>query len=274
VRTALELHRGAGATLHVAHVAPQSAVLLAAGGRRAEYEKELKEALARLGARDGEFELHVQNGDTASALGRIAEGVSADVIVIGKRSPSAPLMAGHPLGGTAYSVITASARPTLVVTRPLPIPLRTAVVAIDNSQTTRGALHVALSWASALRNRDAEWQPTLTALHVDQGSADPTEKRHERELRHELDVLQRNATGWAGVRIDVERRESPDVVDAIAKYAAQSSADLVILGTRARADAEQRLGSVAAALTSQLDTAVLLVPPAVWRNHAADIDYW
>ena len=273
LRTALALSRGAGATMHVAHVVPASHELVAAEGRRAEYLAELRDDLARLGAREGDCELHVENGDTPAALGRIAERVGADVIVLGKRAADAPLLRGLPLGGTAYSVITASTLPSLVVMRPLAIPLRKVVVAVDNSETTRGALHVALSWTSALRDRDADRPPTLTVLHIDRGIAEKAE-RGERDMRHELDVLRRNAAGWAGVSIAIERRESRDVVGGIVSYSEDVGADLVILGTRARVEPEQRLGSVAAAVTSRLETPVLLVPPAVWRNHAADIDYW
>ena len=43
---------------------------------------------------------------------------------------------------------------SLVLAEPLRLPLRRVLVPIDLSETARGALMVALTWASALRSRD------------------------------------------------------------------------------------------------------------------------
>jgi nucleotide-binding universal stress UspA family protein len=64
-------------------------------------------------------------------------------------------------------------------------------------------------------------------------------------------------------------------VTAIIRFAQNHDADLLVLGTRGlSAKNLPGLGSVSDAVTGQLQTPVLLVPPAVWRNHAHEIDYF
>ncbi|MEO8337741.1 MAG: universal stress protein, partial [bacterium] len=140
----------------------------------------------------------------------------------------------------------------------------------------RGSLLVALSWSSALRKRTPTGAgATLIALHVDTG-ADPAgaSARMERSVEHDVELLQRNAAAWAGVTVEGITVTHPDPVTAISQYAVDSHAELVILGTRAsREHGESIWGSLSAAVTAQVSIPVLLVPPAVWRDHAHDIDY-
>jgi nucleotide-binding universal stress UspA family protein len=150
-------------------------------------------------------------------------------------------------------------------------------VAIDASEAARGALLVALSWASALRSSKAkEPDTTLTALHVESGETLSAADAHmKRTIDHELDVLRRSAGSWAGVSVEGATETNADPVKAITKYATDHEADLVVLGTRGlSADRALRLGSVSAAVTRQLREPVLLVPPSVWRDFARDIDYF
>ena len=132
---------------------------------------------------------------------------------------------------------------------------------------------MALSWTSALRARSST-DVRLTIFHVDTG-ADPTEEtaRLRQSTAHDADVLQRNAAGWAGVTVERLTIRDSDPAAAISRLAIDSGAELVILGTRASAEHGLSIwGSVSAAVTRQLSIPVLLVPPAVWRDHERDID--
>jgi nitrite reductase/ring-hydroxylating ferredoxin subunit len=136
----------------------------------------------------------------------------------------------------------------------------------------QGSLLVAVSWTSALRE-----QPTgaeLTVLYVDTG-ADLTgvSARMRRSAAHDADVLQRNAGAWAGVVVQKVTVEDSDPAAAISRHAVNAGTELVILGTRASAEHSSSIwGSVSATVTRELTIPVLLVPPAVWRDHIRDID--
>ena len=48
-----------------------------------------------------------------------------------------------------------------------------------------------------------------------------------------------------------------------------SAPDLIVMGTRGLGlDAVGRLGSIAASVIKAVDVPVLLIPPAVWEEHA------
>lgn len=89
-------------------------------------------------------------------------------------------------------------------------------------------------------------------------------------LERELDRIRGDAGRWAGVSIDEAVIHRDDVAPAIAGFADQRRADLVVVGTRGLGlDTVGRLGSVSAELLRLLRTPLLLVPPAVWIGHAA-----
>ena len=170
-----------------------------------------------------------------------------------------------------------SRAPCLAISKPLDLPIRKALVAIDRSATARGALLVALSWVSAVRAGAADGEnPTLTALFVDPGTNESgaTDTVGEKTIEHELNVLRRNAAAWAGVTVVSETIEGRDPAPLIASYAQDHGSELVVIGTRAPEHRDAALGSVSASVTTRLCIPVLLVPPAVWRDHAKDIDYF
>jgi nucleotide-binding universal stress UspA family protein len=276
-RTALDLSRASGAALHVVHVPTDDADLDADGEHRARNLGELDIALGRMRAGEHDFAMHVANGEAPSAIARIADELDADVVILGRRRMDEAVMPNRPLGGTAYAVMSRSRAPCLAITEPLEIPIRRAVVAIDRSATARGALLVALSWVSALRaDAPGGEHPTLTALYVDPGESDREAANAvgEKTIEHELDILRRNAEAWAGVTVVGETVEGRDPAPLIASYARDHGAQLVVLGTRAPEHREPGLGSVSASVTARTSIPVLLVPPAVWRDHAKDIDYF
>jgi nucleotide-binding universal stress UspA family protein len=86
----------------------------------------------------------------------------------------------------------------------------------------------------------------------------------------ELAILREDAADWAGVAVRGIRQKGEDAAQAVADYATDDDADLVVLGTRGHGlDDLARLGSVSAAITARVRIPMLLVPPAVWRAHAA-----
>ena len=136
---------------------------------------------------------------------------------------------------------------------------------------------MALSLVSAARAGNVgEEPPTLTALYVDPGASDVGSGGtvEQKTIEHELSILRRNAEAFAGVTVVGETVEGKDAATIIASYARDHGSELVVLGTRAPEHREVGLGSVSTSVTARLCTAVLLVPPGVWRDHAKDIDYF
>ncbi len=271
LRAASALSSASGSGLHVVHVAGG---VVAETGRRAEYRQELELSLARVGLQAKEARVHVVPGDPAVSIGKLADELSASVIVLGRRRDH-QLGVAHerPLGGTAYAVLLRARTPCLAITDDLRLPIRRAVVAVDSSTTSRGALVVALSWTSALRSREPDG-PVLTALHVERGAgASEQHARMKKDLSQELGALERSAGSWASVEVKSVTLPHDDPAECIARFVCEQDADMVFLGTRGLGDdGAGGLGSVAAKVTSSLTTAVLLVPPALWRDYARPID--
>jgi len=267
VEAARELALAAGAELHVLHASSatdDSAV-------RPDGEQAVRHIVEKAGAKPSEATLHLLPGDAVHVVRSLADKLRADVIVLGRhRERRAP---GLDMGSTALGVVTNSWAPCLVLSRPLRLPLERIVVPVDLSETSRGALVVALSWASALRGAAVSHGSAttesvkLTALFVDRDGPSGSEQ-HVQALDDTLSVLRREAGSWAGVGINgaVTPNSSPAV--AIVDYARAHQAELVVMGTRGRGlDSAPRVGSTSLEVTRRLDIPTLLVPPAVWEAH-------
>jgi nucleotide-binding universal stress UspA family protein len=275
IRTAVDLSRASGAALHVVHVTAAADDSLDEENRRTHDGERLDTELRRFG--DGEFERHLASGEPAASIAEQSDTIGADVVILG-RGPTNPSAAhDRSLGGTAHAVMSRSHALCLAIAAPLTVPVTNAVAAIDRSESARAALLVALSWVSLLRatTRGAE-QPTLTALYIDSGadSAASPGAVGSKTIEHELSVLRRNAGPWAGVIVLTETVEAKDPATAIAQYARDHGAGLVVLGTRRPEHREVGLGSVSETLVRRMETPMLLVPPGVWRNHTKDVDYF
>ena len=273
VKSAMRLADAAGAEVHIAYVSPDPSH----SGERSQIPEEgsaMSSFRERLGLSGSNPRVHIKSGDPATTLSALADEISADVIVIGRHRQRSARKSDTSVGSTAYDVVTRTLVPCLITSRSLEVPIRRAVVAVDSSETARGALLAALSWTSALRHPDSPGT-TLTALHVETGDPlSPPDAHRKRTVDHELDVLKRGAESWAGVSVIGATETSDEPVGAIVEFANEQEADLVVLGTRGlSAKKSSGLGSVSAAVTNQVDVPVLLVPPAVWRNYAHDIDY-
>jgi len=275
LESAASLAAAAGARLHIAHVVPADQT---DGGdaESSDSKAQMADTLRRVGVSAERQRIHIVTGPPEVALSDLAAAILSDVTVLGRHRKRPDLSPDAGIGNTAYAIASRALTPCLITSRRLNLPMRRIVVAIDTSETARGALLVALSWSSALRSPAAKDDPTLTALHVETGqSLSPDDAHMKRTIDHELDILRRSAGSWAGVSVEGATEADTDPVTAIAKYAKDCDADLVVLGTRGLSmDNASRLGSVSAAVTRQLEVPVLLVPPAVWRNYARDIDYF
>ena len=264
LRGARALTDASGGQLHVLHVA--------AGGS-AETTHSIESLLGRAGVASENVTMHRLAGEPSSVIRSLADRIRADVIVLGRHRGRAAKRPG--MGSTALAVVTNSWAPCLILSERLRLPLERVLVPLDLSDTSRGALVVALSWASALRaaerreRRDDSAGVVLTALVV-KSPARAGVGDDERSLDDELARLRHDAGAWAHVDIDAAVVWSNDVTGAIADHAGEQESDLVVLGTRGLGSgAVGRLGSVSLGVAQRLTTPILLVPPAVWTTHAA-----
>ena len=265
LRAAGELARASGANLQVVHATAAGARKDRAAGGEADAVRRLFE---RSDAKGSGASLEIVAGEPTHVIRSFADRIRADVIVLGQHRQGDQ----QRLGSTALGVVTNSWAPCLVLSQPMRLPLEHILVPVDLSNTSRGALFVALSWASALRktrkDRGGAGGDTaaLTALFVE-----PTKREASpRTLDDELERLRREAGTWAGVSVRSAVVANREIPQAIADYVGEHRSDLIVLGTRGLgSDAVGRLGSTALGVLDRVDQPVLLVPPAVWESHAS-----
>ncbi|HEY4215858.1 MAG TPA: universal stress protein [Gemmatimonadaceae bacterium] len=205
---------------------------------------------------------YVRRGDAAHAINILSDEIGADAILLGEYRKRREAQGRVVLGSTAMAVVTNAAVPCLVVSQPLQIPVDRTVAAVDLSDSARGTLAVALSWTSALRQRDTSQDTILTVLHV---SGSLLSDHRKRALEKLLASVRDEAGTWARTTIESVISEKADPTNGVVEYARDHRANLVVLGTRGLGqDKVGRLGSVSAEVMQQLDTPVLLVPPSMW----------
>jgi nucleotide-binding universal stress UspA family protein len=258
VTSARDLAMAAGAELHLLHVAGIDA-------QRSSVERELQQ----IGIPMDDAQLHLSVGDPTRAINLTADKIKADVIVLGPHREMSDGPRASGLGSTALAVVTNAAVPCLVTARALRLPLEHVVAAIDLSDTARGTLRVALSWASALRARRAE--PTLlTALHVMRAPSPEQTAARSRALEDALAPIHRAAGSWAGVELRTEIVPAENPADGVTRYAETQSAGLVAIGTHGLGvDPIGRTNSVSDNVMRRIVLPILLVPPAMWNRPAS-----
>lgn len=288
VRSAATLASAAGAELHVLHALDlesppyglkEGGPILTLPGRTAQAERELREEVGRLVPPAVPVHPRVLNEAPHRAIVEHASAVSAELIVLGPHRGGA---GARLLGTTADRVIRTAEVPCLIVRAPLTLPLRRVGVPTDFSVPSRGALHVALAWASWLGRPagDAAGEPAeLRVFHVgpahdpdDHASLDAAITRLlEEEVKEARDRVGTPATGPVGTAIAWD----PDRVTAIAAHAQSAGLELLVLGTHGRGGASRLLvGSVASGVAREADCPVLLVPPVLARRIVTGPGAW
>lgn len=204
--------------------------------------------------------MEVVSGVPAEAILKQAVTVDADVVVLG---PHRRVGTDAPMGSTAARVVRTAPCPCLVAAADLRLPLQRVMAPIDLSSTAGGALSVAVTWTSALRQPGSAAR--LTALHVAAG-ADPMVLRR---VQDEVERARGRAGGAAGAELVEQVITDSDPAAGIVMAAASADADLLVMGTRGIADASSGLGGVSAAVARSTPCPLLLVPPATWATQKA-----
>ena len=265
LRGARALATSAGAKLHVLHVTADERPPSSRDGENTRAAEIMHRLMDDAGIPAGAVTIHILNGEPAGAIRSIADSVHADVIVLGRHRGAT---VSETIGSTALRAVTNSWAPCLILSQPLQLPLTCLLAPVDLSDTSRGALVVALSWGSALRG--AKGRVALTALVVENARA--TRSGHspaKQMLNEELNRLRKDAGTWANVDVSGVVVSSDDVVTTIAESVSAMNAELVVLGTRGVGlDLTGRLGSVSLGVAQKTAASILLVPPAVWRSYS------
>jgi len=255
VHTASELARLSGSRLHVVR-ALENSEPVSAGDVEAHVR-------GVIGDSDLEIEVVVMRGPPGAVVGQEARRIGADVVVLGPHRHREQ----RALGSTADRVVRTSATPCLILPERLRLPLRHVLAPVDSSAGARGALAVALTWASALRDR--RHGTRVTALHIA-----PELMESEDDHDHASDVAALEAevesirTGLAGVaHVDVESVVLHNASEGqrIVRYAEEAGVDLIVIGTRGRSMTQAAiLGSTSSEVVREASGPVLLVPPEKW----------
>lgn len=195
-----------------------------------------------------------------------AAHVGADLIVMGPHRGAKPV-----LGTTAQRVARRGIAPCLIVKRPLRLPLRRVVAAIDFSLCSELGLEEAARWCSAFGDADSNGESTeLTSMHVIPPSNALAEYFAGIDevgllLEENVERAKRAAGHPERLNTRVAVRWSEAVDESIADFSAD--ADLLVLGSRGKGVIRRSLlGSVAAAATLLAKCPVLLVPQASVRS--------
>lgn len=136
--------------------------------------------------------------------------------------------------------------------------IRTIVVGVDGSRNSDRAASVAGDVAQATGARIV----AVHAVGILEGRPGPGEDRldHRALLRHDLETRWTETARRTGTRMRCELRDG-DAVGALLGAAADSSADLVVVGRHGhRSFPEQVLGSTSAAVAATATCPVLVVP--------------
>lgn len=282
VEAARMLATAAGAVLHVVTVAPRpgqddpdapAPPLRARAANDDQAARAAHRMLQKAGIALDEAAVHALVGEPTHIIGAVADEIQADVVVLGPHRETDPEGQKRRGLGTAIAVATNSAAPCLVA-RKMVLPLTHVVVADDLSDTSRGALRVGLSWASALRasRLSTDRKTQMTALLVVEPNTSPDEiAKLKARLEDHVEELRSEAGSWANVTVRGDVVVGAKAAEAIARYSEEHDVELLVLGTRGLGlDTVGRLGSVAADVAHTSNISTLLVPPAVWLELASD----
>ena len=219
----------------------------------------------------------IQNAPARAILQRASE-IGADLVVLGPHCTRR--LGDRFLGGTADRVVRNSAIPCLIVHRALSMPVRRVVAPVDLAEPSSKAVEHALTWSTALAPRtsgDPLPETQVRVLHVLPPFAQARENRYVHavvgpDLRHEIEQAMQRVPGASRLDVREEMIWGDDPAVAIAAFADREQADLLVLGTHGYGPARRALfGSVSSAVACDVAAAVLLLPPALWREEPAQV---
>ncbi|MDN5514696.1 MAG: universal stress protein [Pseudomonas sp.] len=217
----------------------------------------------RLGEQAGSVpRVIVGTGEAAAVIVEGAEGMGADLLVVGAHRKSA--LRDFFVGTTLERVVRSSHLPVLRVNGPVTHEYRHALLAMDLSRTSQQALkrlrELGLASLDDLHVASAV-EPVVAGAMMEAGiSAEVLENQRELQRQQLVERLDALGANLSQERLLVQIG-SPEGV--IGEALRQSGADLLVLGTHAREGASRFfLGSVASRLLASLDSDALIVPPA------------
>lgn len=253
LRTAAHLASLTNGQVHVVHAGDE--VHAGKKGGTAREEPVLRQWSDIAIARDVPVEVVVRAGPPGAIVGQESLRVGADVVLLGPHRGGV----GGTLGGTADRVVRSSSIPCLILPEELRLPLHRVLVPVDSSAGARGALAVALTWASALRHREKH-RTCVRALHVSPESE--AGRNAEHELGRVVDEVRQELSYIAGVDVESVLVHGESAGPTILEYADQNRIDLIVIATRgASMTSPAILGSVSSAVARNTRVPVLLVPP-------------
>lgn len=205
-------------------------------------------------------EARIMVGPPGALLVQEAARLGADVIVLGPHQPGRSR-----LGSTAYRVVLGSQTPCLMLPVRLSLPLKKVLVPIDGSASAQSSLHVALTWASALRPRESATEFLALSVESEEASSDIDAQA----LLNKIEAVCRPLNACTGIEPSskILKGSPPSVIlDAAESF----GADLIVMGTRGENVQHDPLGSVSREVVRRSTRPVLLVP-RVSDNHRADL---
>ncbi|HVR96629.1 MAG TPA: universal stress protein [Thermoanaerobaculia bacterium] len=284
VRAGLALARGAGARIHLLHVADVEPPVLgyeAAGllptfdeTQIAWRERELADQVRRLEISASELAgSRLVLGVPHRVIADVAHEVDADLIVTGATRANGP--ADRLLGSTADRVLRKAFCPVLVVRGDLPQPPRRVLAPVDLSPLGNDLFHCGLH---LLAGQAGQEPIHVKAFHVvsffealgwHKTETPPpsleTPEEMERLARTHLEAFLREAQADP-VAVEGDVRSGDPQIEILAELE-RNPADLVILGTHGRSGFDRLLlGSVASAVARQAPCSVLLIPPTAAKE--------
>lgn len=269
-----------GAKLHVLHVVDALVVSDVAGAisrspdelaREVDrHSRALLESTVRKAEIPSEVAFHVAVGVPIQEFVRKVRELSADLLVLGVRGASET---GHGTGRLAHRCVRKAPTKVLLVREGRRSAFRTVVACVDFSDNARRAVEQAVRVAVQDRSE-------LHLLHVYEGPwrrlkysgfriASDTESpkfqaQYVEALRAELEcAFAPHRADCEGLDVHLDLVEASDYSRGILAHTQEIGADLVVLGTRGRANLQYvLLGSTAERVVAETHCSVLAIKPA------------
>ena len=282
VRAGLKVARAAKARVALAHAyslhaayggapyIPDLAMDEVLEAERAGLRRQMESQAERLGIKPEELAgLQLGPAPAHQMLMETAKAIDAGLIVVG--AAESPRLAKL-FGSTADRVVRKATCPVLVVRHELAMPPARVLLPVDLSFLSAEAFHEGLEVMGLLSHEGN--LPKLEAMYVvtdfDRHLFESEEAPERAEMHAKEELARFLARHAAGSRFEVVPRVvSGYVEDEILLRIREWEPSLMVIGTHGRSGFERfLLGSVAGRVIRDGDTNVLVVPPAVAREHS------